>query len=172
MPTKVTAEDRFSLQDWITGARPAVKQVTVYNRPDLVERVNEMRDAKKPSRTYSARSGSPELAALVAEMERSALTVAIKANSEEDTRAALAAAKEDGVKDNDQESLAAYHLAQNIVDVYPGPEREYDYDAPHTTLTAAQVKSLRGAIREAQFTKLWTTMTLVSNHAPEPSPDF
>lgn len=171
MPTKVTAEDHFDLNAWITGARPAVRQVTVYNRPDLVERVNEARESK-PRRTYSGRSESPELADLVAEMEKSALTIAIKANSDEDSRTAIAAAKAHAVKDNDQEALSEYHLAQNIVDVYPGPERPFDYDAPHTTLTAAQVKSLRGAIREAQFTKLWTTMTIVSNHAPEPSPDF
>lgn len=174
MPTKVTAEDRFDFQAWITNARPAVKAVTVYNRPDLVERVNALTPAKREDgpRTYSSRKESPELTAARAEMEKSALTIVIKANNDEDDRTARAAEKQDGVKDNDQESHAVYLLAQTIVDVYPGPEREYDYDAPHTTFTVSQVKSLRTAIREAQFTRIWLTQMAVSNAAPEPSPDF
>jgi hypothetical protein len=180
VPTKVTDEDRFDFQAWITDARPNVKQVTVYNRPDLVERVNELRatverDAPSLSqshRTYKAPPESAELKRLTEEMERSALTVVIKANNEEDVRTARAAAKDAGADPDDQEATAPFHLAQCIVDAYPGPERPFDYDAPHTTLTSSQVKSLRAAIREAQFTKLWLAMVAVSNRAPEPSPDF
>ena len=177
MPTKVTAEDRFDFQSWITDARPLVKAVTVYNRPDLVERVNELSAAadKKPGlRTYSdrGRKESAELIAARAEMEKAALTVVVRANSDEDSRTARAAAKADGVDVKDEEGQAVYLLAQTIVDVYPGPEREYDHDAPHTTLTAAQVKSLRTAVREAQFTRIWLTQMSVSNAAPEPLPDF
>lgn len=173
MPTKVTAEDRFDFQGWITGARPLVKHVTVYNRPDLVERVNELAGTEKPKqRTYSARKESTDLVEARAEMEKSALTVVVKANSDEDDRAARALEKKDGIDPKDQEGHAVYLLAQTIVDVYPGPEREFDYDAPHTTLTVSQVKSLRTAIREAQFTKIWLTMMSASNAAPEPSPDF
>ena len=177
MPTKVTDEDRFDFQSWITDARPLVKAVTVYNRPDLVERVNELApksvDDDRP-RTYSnrKRAESPELTAARAEMEKSALTVVVRANSDEDSRTARAAAKADGVDAKDEEGQAVYLLAQTIVDVYPGPEREYDPDAPHKTLTASQVKSLRTAVREAQFTKIWLTQMSVSNAAPEPLPDF
>jgi hypothetical protein len=174
----VTDEDRFDFHAWITNARPSTKSVTVFNRPDLVERVNELRAAaekdEKP-RTYAAKE-STELKRAIEEMERSALTFVIKANNDEDIRTAKAAAKAAGVDpDGDSEDLAAYHLAQNIVDAYPGMERKdysYDPDAPHKTFTASQVKSLRQAIREAQFTKLWLTMTAVSNRAPEPVPDF
>jgi len=175
----VTDEDRFDFQAWITNARPSVKAVTVYNRPDLVDRVNELRaDQDGPDdgpRTYSSRKSgtSAELAAAVAEMERSALTIVIKANNDEDVRTAKATAKAAGVDPDGPESeLAPFHLAQNVVDVYPGPERPHDYDAPHRTFTASQVKSLRTAIGEAQFTKVWLTMTAVSNRAPEPLPDF
>ena len=175
MPTKITDEDRFDFQAWITNARPNVRQVTVYNRPDLVERVNELRAAAaekdEARRTYKA-SDSAELKRAVEEMERSALTVVIKANSEEDVRTAKAAAKQDGADPDNDEACAPYHLAQCIVDAYPGPERTFDHDAPHRTFTPSQVKSLRAAIREAQFTKLWLTMIAVSNRAPEPSPDF
>jgi len=173
MPTKVTDEDRFDFHAWITDARPAVRQVTVYNRPDLVDRVNELRagqDDEKP-RTYASKD-SAELKRAVAEMERSALTVVVKANNDEDSRTARAAAKTNGADPDDDDEMTAYHLAQNIVHVYSGPERAYDYDAEHVTLTASQVKSLRNAIREAQYTKLWLTMTALSNRAPEPVPDF
>lgn len=173
MPTKVTAEDRFDFQSWITGARPVVKHVTVYNRPELVDKVNELAAAENKSerRTYSRRE-PPALAAARAEMEKCALTIVVKANSDEDSRVARASAKAANVDPKDEEGQQVHLLAQTIVDVYPGPEREHDYDAPHTTLTVSQVKSLRTAIREAQFTKIWMAMVAVSNAAPEPLPDF
>jgi hypothetical protein len=114
----------FDLNAWISGARGTVRAVTIYQRPDLVGRVDELSRELRlaelvPAEDRGMNDPTPEgirreLEQVAREFERSGLTIKIEGRSDEARDRIKKRLKKQGV--SDEETVLFHQLADAIVE--------------------------------------------------------
>lgn len=170
----------FDVEGWLTDAHMPEESTTVYKRPDVIAELSDLkRRIELESRVASDERAageaalSPleqEYAALLETFSRSALTVYVRALTDEKMRE-LRASTEERTKElstDEQNAEFGYELlAASIVAVKPagGPRTPASF-------TPAKVKALRNSIGDVQVQNILRARQTAQNAMPAVDADF